>query len=386
MRDSLDGLSVLHVITRLDAGGSAEVVLDLARFLREDGARVGIVYGYTVDPRVNLSEYAVRTGVELFSAPDLIREISPGRDLRAFLRIRGFMRNWRPDIVHTHTSKAGIVGRWAARAAGVRKTVHTPHGHVFYGYFSPMKTRVFILLEKITAHVTSRLVTLTRSGMEDHLRLGVGHPDQFRVIPSGADVERFSTVSKRRTGMDEGRGDRPVIGWAGRLTAVKDGATFLRAAKLIRERFPRVRFIMAGEGEDRGELEALRRELCLDDAVQFLGNRDDMPEVMASMDVFALSSINEGFGRVIVEAMASGVPVAATTVGGVPEVVEDGISGLLVPPRDPERLAEAVGRILEDDGLRRRLRENGLGRSRAYDTRVMVDLYEGLYAELLQER
>ena len=386
MRRSLLGVSVLHVITRLDKGGSAEVVLDLARLLREDGARVGIVYGKTADPMLDLMEYHAQTGVEFFFAATMIREIALLSDLRAFLKLRFVMKKWRPDIVHTHTSKAGIVGRLAAWSTGIRCIVHTPHGHIFYGYFSPMKTKIFIMLEKLSALVTGRLVTLTRRGMDEHLLEGVGRPEQFRIIPSGANVERFFAGRGERVRAEIGCGVKTLIGWAGRLTEVKDGATFLRASKMILAGHPDTRFILAGEGEDRGQLETLARELDIEAAVHFLGNRDDMPDVMAAMDVFVLSSINEGFGRVIVEAMASGVPVVATAVGGVPEVVEDGVSGLLVPPRDPERLAEAVGELMKNKELRRSLRENGRRRARAYDTRVMVDSYEELYVELLQRR
>lgn len=385
MHSPLD-LSVLHVITRLDKGGSAEVVLELARVLREDGVRVGIACGRTTDPQTDLAEYSARTGVEIIDVPSLIREVSPANDLRAVLQLRKIMKRWRPDIVHTHTSKAGIVGRWAARSVKIRNTVHTPHGHVFYGYFSPMKTRMFIFLEKITAPITGRLVTLTRRGMEDHLREGIGRPDQYRIIPSGADVGRFSLASGDHVREEIGYVRERVIGWAGRLAAIKDGETFLRAAEKIHAMCPDTRFILAGEGEEREKLETLAKELCVDNVVHFLGNRDDMPSVMAAMDVFVLSSLNEGFGRVIVEAMAAGVPVVATGVGGVPEVVEDGATGMLVPPRDPVRMAETVMTILDDEELRNRLRENGRIRAWAFDTRVMVDSYEEIYEELLRKR
>lgn len=382
-KHSMRGVSVLHVITRLDKGGSAEVVLDLARLLREDGARVAIISGKTVDSQEDETAYAERTGVEMFRVSALVREISGWKDFQAYRSIRDIVRAWRPDIVHTHTSKAGILGRWAARAAGARHRVHTPHGHIFYGYFNPLATTAFISLEKVTARITDRIVTLSRPGMEDHLRAGVGRPGQFRIIPSGTDIRRFICGDGGGIRAETGWSGEKVAGWAGRLTAIKDCGTFLRAAGLIGAMYPDARFLVAGDGEERNALEQLAGESGLDGKVRFLGNRGDMPSVMAAMDVFVLSSRNEGFGRVLVEAMAAGVPVVATDVGGVAEVVEDGVSGLLVPPGDPECLAEAMRRLFEDEFLRNRLRENGRMRAWAYDTRQMVDSYEDMYAELL---
>jgi glycosyltransferase involved in cell wall biosynthesis len=374
--------SVLHVITRLDRGGSAEVALDLVRMLAGDGYRTGIVVGRTVDPQEDVDEYSRRYGVPVFRVPALVREVSPLRDLAALGRIRSIVREFRPDIVHTHTSKAGILGRCAVRLAGVKRIVHTPHGHIFYGYFSPSATRVFIAAERFAARFTSRIVTLTRAGLDDHLAAGIGKREQFAVIPSGTNVERFERAdgSAVRAGLCV---SAPVMGFAGRLVPIKDCDTFLRAAAIVCGTHPETRVIVAGDGGERERLESLAGVLGIARNVRFLGDRRDIPEVLAAMDVFVLSSRNEGFGRVIVEAMAAGVPVVSTAVGGTGEVIEDGVSGMLVPPGDPERMADAVLGLLDDPARRARFIEHGRARAKRFDTRSMVDAYELLYAELL---
>jgi glycosyltransferase involved in cell wall biosynthesis len=375
--------SVLHVITRLDRGGSADVALDLVRMLAADGYRVGIVTGLTADPQEDIDAFSLRYGIPVYRVPRLLRRISPLNDLLALCRIWLIIRRFRPDIVHTHTSKAGILGRFAAWSAGVRRIVHTPHGHIFYGYFSPGVARVFIAAERIAARITDRIVTLTRKGLEDHLAVRIGERDQFAVIPSGTDVGRFSCEDGGAVRAELGCGTRMVVGWAGRLAPVKDCATFLRAAATVISQHPDVCVLVAGDGEEREYLRSLAGELGIAANVCFLGDRRDMPRILAAMDVFVLSSLNEGFGRVIVEAMAAGTPVVSTEVGGTSEVIEDGVSGMLIPPGDPGRMADAVLSLLDNHEARARLRGNGLERAKFFDTRRMVDTYEQLYHELL---
>lgn len=375
--------SVLHVITRLDRGGSAEVVLDLVRLLATDGYRVGIVTGLTANPQEDLDAYSHLHCVPIYRVPRLIRRIFPLNDLGALYRIWRIIREFRPDIVHTHTSKAGILGRFAAWFAGVRIIVHTPHGHIFYGYFSPGVTRIFIAAERIAARVTNRIVTLTRKEIEDHLAARIGKPDQFAVIPSGTDVERFSCADGSAVRAEIGFGTGAVVGWAGRLVPVKDCATFLRAAAIVVSRRPEVCILVAGDGEEREYLRSLAGDLGIAGNVHFLGDRRDMPRVLAAMDVFVLSSLNEGFGRVIVEAMAAGTPVVSTAVGGTSEVIEDGVSGMLVPSGDAGHMADAVLALLDRSGMRARFRENGLERAKRFDTREMVNSHESLYNVLI---
>jgi glycosyltransferase involved in cell wall biosynthesis len=274
----------------------------------------------------------------------------------------------------------------AARFAGGPGIVHTPHGHVFYGYFGPFTTRAFILAERIAALVTDRIVTLTDAGRKDHLHFGIGAPEKYRVIPSGIDIGRFEGKDGSGVRAEIGCGTGPVVGWAGRLVTVKDCGTFLRAMALVLAKRPDAYVVIAGDGEEHDALVLLAEELGISARVRFLGDRRDMPHVLASFDVFVLSSVNEGFGRVIIEAMAAGAPVVSTAVGGTPEVIDDGVTGLLVPPGDPGKMAEAVLRVLGEPGLAERLRDRArLGMVR-FTTRFMVDAYEEIYRDLLGRR
>lgn len=379
------GASVLHVITRLDRGGSADVVLDLAARLSDRGMRVGLAYGATADPVTDIDGFCRERNIAQFPAPSLVRNVSPLRDLSALMRLRRIIHRFRPGIVHTHTSKAGILGRFAARSAGVRAIVHTPHGHIFYGYFGPASTGMFIRLERLAARITGRITLLTEESLRDHLAAGIGTPELFRVIHSGVDIARYASGDRGALGRITGWGDAPVIGWAGRLTAVKDCRTFIEAAAIIRERRPECRFFIAGDGEERAELTAQVRQLGLDGALMFGGNRADIPDIMAGFAVFALTSRNEGFGRVLVEAMAAGGPVVATRVGGVPDVVEDGRSGILTPPGDADALADAVCRVLDDAALRESLIAHGRERAARFGIDRMIEQFEEVYGTLLAD-
>lgn len=377
--------SILHIITRLDRGGSADVVLELAAALKSHGYRVGIVYGHTVDSRENPADYAVRTGVEMYSLETLMRPVSPLNDLSAVISLVGIIRRFKPDIVHTHTSKAGIIGRFAAKIAHVHRIVHTPHGHIFYGYFGAFTTAVFVVIERLAALITDRITVLTEGGATDHLDRGIGKRTQFLVIPSSVDIGRFSSGDRQKIRNELSWGERPVVGWAGRLVPIKDCATFIRAAAQIHAAFPDAGFIIAGDGEERKALEQIRDETGLYDHLVFLGERADIPDIMAAMDVFVLSSVNEGFGRVIVEAMAAGTAVVSTDVGGTSDVVEDGVSGILVPPSDHNAIAGAVSVLLDNAEMRNRLIENGKLRARRYDTSCVIRQFEELYGALLEK-
>ncbi len=376
-------ISVVHVITRLDRGGSAEIVLELVRRCAEDGLEVTLVTGRTDDPAVDPASFSQSSGVRMIEVPSLIRAVSPTRDLAAFIRLRSIIRGLSPDIVHTHTSKAGILGRFAAWSAGVKKIVHTPHGHIFYGYFGTLVTSLFILAERLAATITSRITVLTDKGLRDHIDMRIAPAEKFKVVFSGVDIGRFEKASSEAVRKELGFKTEPVVGWAGRLVPIKDCTTFVRAAALIAGRIDDVRFVVAGDGEERESLQNLAAELGLNESLVFLGNRTDIENVMAAMDVFVLSSRNEGFGRVIVEAMASGAVVVSTDVGGTADIVRHGETGLLVPAGDHDRLSDCVCSLFGDPALRKTLSEAGRKCVRKYDLRLMVALYEELYEELV---
>jgi len=382
--NTLTGKSILQIITRLDRGGSADVFISLAKQLAEDGVRGGIIVGRTIDPCENLDSFSDTTGIPVFKVPRLVRNVSPINDCTAFFQIRKIIHRFNPDIVHTHTSKAGIIGRLAAWTVGIRKIVHTPHGHIFYGYYNTILTRLFVLLERIVAKITSRITVLTRKGLEDHIQMKIGYEGLFTVVHSGVDVKCFMKGDGSSVRNETGWQDKFVIGWAGRLTPVKDCATFLDAAAIIRDCCEEARFIVAGDGEQRTMLQRRAHNLDLDGILVFLGNRTDMPSVMAAMDIFVLSSLNEGFGRVIVEAWASKTAIVSTRAGGTVDGIENSISGILVPPSKPNLIAEEVCKLLKNKELRDRLIRSGFERAQFFDTRLMVEKFENIYAKILE--
>ena len=370
---------VLHIITRLDVGGSTENTLISATRMPRTEFSSSLISGPTLDPPPRLAETLRTAGVPWFEAPCLVRSIGPAKDLRALWQLFRLVRKLRPDIVHTHSSKAGFVGRLAAKLAGAPHILYTPHGHVFQGYFSPQVTRGFIAMERLAARWTDRIITLTDAEADQHLAQGIGRREQFVTIPSGIDLDGVILATPRRLAA---RGT--IVGTVARLAPVKGHRYLLDAAPAILGRCPEVRFVLVGDGETRPDLEAQARGLGLTDRITFAGFRGDVPAVIAGMDLFVLPSLNEGMGRVLVMAMALGKPIVATRVGGVPELLGDDEAGILVPPGDPAALAGAVTSVLCDPSLAAALGEAGRRRATRYGAEAMLSLLAKVYREVME--
>ena len=323
--------------------------------------------------------------MRLVSLPKLVRELNPLADLSAFVSLIRIIRRERPRIVHTHTSKAGILGRWAAWLCRVPVIVHTPHGHVFWGYFKPWQTRLFILLERWTARITTMIVALTPQERADHLRFRIAPEEKFTVIHSGVDLGPFfaphldGAKVRAKLGISP---DTTVIATAGRLTAIKGQATLIRAvAEILRQR-EKIVLLILGEGELRSDLEALSTDLGVAEAVRFLGWRPDVAAVMAACDIFCLPSLNEGMGKVLVEAMALGKPIIASAVGGIPDLVVPGETGILVQPADGNALAKAILTLCADPAMMRKMGAQGKRKAPGYSAEIMLNKIDHLYTKL----
>jgi glycosyltransferase involved in cell wall biosynthesis len=294
------------------------------------------------------------------------------------------LKNERPHIVHTHTSKAGFLGRWAAYLAKVPVILHTPHGHVFWGYFNRWKTSIFILLERITASITDRIITLTEREKKDHLRFSIALEEKFTVIHSGVDLSKFSGVqidafqTRNKLGIPE---NAFVIGTVGRLTAVKGHKFLLEAASEMVKENHNAFFVFLGDGELLNELTKMASVLRIENKVKFLGWRSDVADVMSTFDVFALPSLNEGMGKVLVEAMAMGKPIIASDVGGIPDLVQPGENGLLVPPEDAAAIADAIKYLYNDSEKRMNVGKKGRAIAAHYDVKTMIEKISRLYRE-----
>jgi glycosyltransferase involved in cell wall biosynthesis len=378
-------LRVLHVITRMVLGGAQENTLATVAGLRARGHEAVLATGPSNGPEGSLLERARELGVEPVLIPDLVRQVSPLRDAAALVRLYGLIRGGRFDVVHTHTSKAGVLGRLAARMARVPALVHTPHGHVFEGYFGPVATRAFAGIERALARRTDVLIAISEACRQDHLRLGVGTPGRFVTIPSGIPKEA------PRTGRDAARralgaaDEEIVVGCVARLAPVKGQHVLLSAFARATRRHPRASLVLVGDGPARRDLQEQAQRLGLDGSVRFLARRDDVPEVLPSFDMYVQPSLNEGMGRALAKAMVAGLPVLATDAPGPAELV--GTAGVVVPAGDANALAGAIEAMAADGSLRCRLGRAARTRSRGFwSEEQMVEAIEALYLRLLRRR
>ncbi len=384
-------MRVLHVITRLIRGGAPRVVLGLCSGLAARGHEVHLATGTETGSEGSLLEEARSCGLPVHEVPELVREPSPAADLGALWRLAGLVRAGRFDVVHTHTSKAGALGRLAA--AGCAAIVHSPHGHIFdpqakipgvHGH--PLRMRLFYAVERLASLATDRIVTLTELERQELIALGIAHPARCVAIHDAVDPGRVQDLAaayattRAAFGMAEGA---PLVVSVGRLAMEKGHAYLLDALAGL----DGVQLLVVGDGPERAALEMRARSLGLDRRVRFLGVREDALSILALADACALPSLYEGFGIVVLEAMALGVPVVASRAGGLPEVIRDGETGLLVPPADPAALAAALRRVVLDRALSRRIADKARDAVRlSYDLPKMIDRVESLYDRVLAER
>lgn len=376
---------VLHLITRLDLGGAQQNTLYCAANHDREQFEVHLLAGAggMLDDEARRIDDAQ---VDLL--PWLKHEISPGRDAEALCRLVSCFRSRKIDLVHTHSSKAGILGRLAARVAGVPAVVHTIHGWSFNPTQAAPRRAAYVGMEKMAAGLTDRLVAVSARNRDEGLELGIGRPDQYVVLHSGIDVDAFRAPTVDRAELRRGLGfddSHLVVGAVACLKPQKAPLDLVRAAAAAHAEEPRLRFFIAGDGELRPQVESLIRQEGLQEIVRPLGWRRDVPDLLHACDLFLLTSLHEGLPRSVLQAMASGAPVVATAVDGTPEVVEDGRTGLLVPPGRPAEAAQALLRMVRDDGLRERCVEEARRRlGRSFDIRAMVRDLDRLYSSLLQ--
>lgn len=386
---------LLRVITRLNIGGPARQALMLHRVLPEHGFDCQLVTGA---PQAEEGSFPPPQERYHLVEP-LRRETDFVADAQAIRVLTRMMRTYQPDLVHTHTTTAGGLGRIAARRARVPVVVHTFHGHVLSGYLSGPQTRLLTAAERYLARRTDALVTVSHRVRDELLALGIGRPEQWHVVPLGLELGELlagpaaAGPSRAALGLPA---EGLLVGIVGRLAAIKDHDTFLAmaahlaagqmAAGQMGAGHPDVTFVVAGDGGLRAALEAKASRL-LGDRVRFLGWATDLTILYGALDVVVLTSRNEGTPVALIEASAAGRPVVATDVGGVPEVVRDGETGFVVPAADPGAAAARVSQLLEDPQLRRVLGAAGREwvRSRFSAERLVTDL-TGLYAELLERR
>ncbi|MDH4176400.1 MAG: glycosyltransferase family 4 protein [Thermoleophilia bacterium] len=386
---ALRPIRVLRVIARLNVGGPALHVSYLARGLADRGYETTLVAGDVGRGEESMEWVAEQAGVEVLRLPGLSRELSPLRDLVATIRLARIIRRVRPDIVHTHTAKAGAVGRLAALLVRPRRpvVVHTFHGHVLRGYFGAAGSLVFRAIETVLARVTDSLVAVSPEVRDELAAMGVAPASRFTVVRLGIELEPRVRCDvdpaelRRRYGI---RRDCFVVGWFGRMTAVKRTEDLLDTLASLRERGVDALLVLVGDGTDRERLERLAYGRGLAKACLFVGYQEDVAPWYAICDAVVLTSANEGTPVTIIEALAASRPVVATKVGGVPDVVEDGVTGYLVRRGDTHAVAERLEMLARDEGRRRAMGEAGRARVlERYAVSRLVDDVDALYRALL---
>ena len=381
-------IRVLHVITRLIVGGAQENTMLTAALLDADRHAVDVVCGPQTGPEGSLIPEVRERGIPLTILPSLVREVNPLKDMAALVALVRLIRRGRYDVVHTHSSKAGILGRWAAYLAGAPVIVHTVHGWGHHDRQHPLVRHLYIVLEQLTQRITDRLIVVSPRNIQKGLADGIATSEKYVTIRSGIDVDRFRKPARPRDVVRDELGiprGAPVVGTVTRLSPQKAPLDFIFAAAQVAAQRGDVHFVLVGDGSLRPDVEARIAELGLAERVHLSGLRRDVPDLMHSFDVFVLTSLWEGLPRVLPQAMVTGLPIVATAVDGNVEVVADGVNGYLTPPGDPRAMATALLELLEAPALSRSMGEAGQAKAREFDLRKMVSDIAALYRVLLGE-
>lgn len=382
--------TVAHIITRMILGGAQENTLLTCEGLNRSAEwDVTLVTGPALGPEGELINRAIRNGVRTVIVPELRRAVHPWRDPASFAKLVGIIRRLRPEIVHTHSSKAGVLGRLAACAARAPVIVHTIHGLPFHPYESRCANAFYIASERLAARFSDSLVCVADAMRRQALAAGVGRPELYRTIYSGMEVAPFLHGARHRDGVRAEFGFSPqqvVIGKIARLFHLKGHKYVLEAAPEIVRRCPQARFLFVGDGILRDALQRRAERLGVADRIVFAGLVDSnrIPAMISAMDVVVHASLREGLARVLVQGLLSAKPVVSFNVDGAPEVIIDGQTGRLVPPGDVAELADAVAGLIEHPDAARRMALEGRRRfTDQFRAQTMVRKLQALYRELL---
>jgi glycosyltransferase involved in cell wall biosynthesis len=391
--DDSEPIRVLRVIARLNVGGPSLHVSYLTERLASRGYHTTLAAGRISGGEGDMAFVAADRGIDVQWIPHLQREISPLRDVAVVRELAEVIRRERPHVLHTHTAKAGAVGRLAALASGPARPpaiVHTFHGHMLKNEFDPVRERLYRTIERRLAPVADALVTVSPEVRDELVEIGIAPATRFAVVRLGIELsERVGgegAGAARRADLGV-PADRLLIGWVGRMTAVKQAGDVLATVRRLRERGCDAALVMVGDGPDREPLERRARELGLDEGVFFVGFQEDVGPWFHAFDVLLLPSRSEGTPVSAIESLAAGKPVVATRVGGVADVVHEGEDGFLVGFGDTCAAADALQRLAADAPLRRQLGESGRTRIlQRYRVPRLVEDVDRLYRSLLEAK
>lgn len=400
-------MKIVRIIARLNVGGPARHVVWLTKNLQDGEFQTVLLTGTVPDGEENMSYFAEENGVAPVFIPEMSRELS-AKDIVSLWKIFRQIALEKPDVIHTHTAKAGTVGRLAGffyrwflwkRV----KIVHTFHGHVFHSYYGKRKTAIFLLIERTLARLTDKIIVISEQQKAEICeKFKVGREDQFQIVPLGIDLAPFENADAKKHILREEIGAQPdeiLVGFVGRLTEIKNIPLLLKAAKIYKERktpeTPKLKFVIIGDGHLRESLEAEAAKLEINDEVLFLGNRHDADVFYAGLDIVALVSLNEGTPLSLIEAMANGKTFVSTAVGGVIDLLGAGVEekpnfkvaerGIGIASEDADALFDALIHLAGDENLRKTLGANGgeFVRNNYSKERLTADIIN-LYRDLSQ--
>jgi len=378
--ESAKPVKVMQVIARMNVGGPAVLVADLMRNLDHQRFSTVLVTGYCDE---NESDYLdeVAQDVAAVRIPGLGRSVSPLKDLDAFFLLIKEIRKFKPDVIHTHTAKAGVLGRLAGLIARPQaKTVHTFHGHLLHGYFSSGKTRLVIVLERVLGLVTHKFVSIGNVVKNDLIQAGIAPESRFEVIyPGLQELDRYPQAEAQSAlGLDP---SKKYLVFVGRLTSIKRPDRLIDLARFLKDKYPDSWLLIAGAGELLKPLSAEAEKEVL--PISFLGWRNDIGAILSASDIAVLCSDNEGIPLTLIQASQAALPIVSTNVGSVSDIVINGTTGLLTEVSS-KGLIEGVSKLLDDPALGQRLGKAGEERAREFfSSRAMVERHQRLYSQSL---
>ncbi|MCD6217616.1 glycosyltransferase family 4 protein [bacterium] len=386
-RNNKKRIKVISVVTRVAMDSAGKQAILITDNLDKEIYETILVTGSCEANEVDMSRWINGRDIRHVHIPEMKREIRPYLDFIAFCKIFWLFIKEKPDIVHTRTAKSGTLGRVAAKLSGVPILIHTFDGHVFNGYFGKHKTFIILSIERILARFTNRIIAISNSQKKDLLGfLKIKNPDKIRVVHIGFDFDEFKPPAngalRKELHLDD---DDLLVGFVGRLAPIKRVDRLINAYEEVTRKVPQGKLVIVGDGELRGEMQEMVRMKKLEDKIFFLGVRQDLETVYSGIDVIAMSSDNEGTPAVLIEALTYGKPVASTNVGGIPDVVTDGFSGLLAKANGHSDLANALIEMLNNRELREELGDNGRNDvHRKFSLQNLISKLDSLYMSELK--
>jgi glycosyltransferase involved in cell wall biosynthesis len=384
----MNKIKVVHVITKMELGGAQENTLFTVSHLNPKKFQTYLVTG----PGGELFQeaHALRN---IFIIPDLMREIRPGKDFKALLQLRSILKkiksenpSFAPIIVHTHSSKAGILGRWAARLTKIPIIIHSIHGFGFHDYQPFLLKSLLVILEKVSACITTHFIAVSEANINQGIALKIFQREKVALIRSGIDINKYQHPSFQKEAIRQQAGiprDVPVVAMIACFKPQKAPLDFIAVCAQVGRIMSHAHFLLIGDGELRGCIEEEIATRQLEAQVHLLGWRKDIPDILNATDIVVLTSLWEGLPRVFPQAMAAGIPVVATAVDGAPEAIKDGINGFLVSPGDIQGMAEKIIFLLQHPDQAREMGQQGRALVAEFDSYKMIQQQENLYEELL---